>query len=512
MAIHKQSALRSSGLQSLLWLPAGVIGAALLFGPLLTRAWPLGDGGLFYVFTRALMAHNFHLPAEVIYNGESLPFAYPPLGFYLAGGISWLLKVPLLQVFLWLPAVLTWLQIPLFYLLTQELFDRREFHLGSTMLFMADHTRYSWLLFGGGVTRALAYTLALLGMWFAARFFKRQRLRDWLWASLLGGAVLTAHAGTGFAYSLLLTGVLLGLGVRNWLRGSKSEWKRTAGLLLATAGLVLFFSAPWWSTVMRYHGWQPFQWAFFSGFSGWYKSMWIFFPFLPYTPLKTVSWVAVLAWIGLLSAHYPASRRWPLFFFIILIFALMPRSAPRLVSPLLAWLAYMGVEQILHGLSKREHLIGYGFIFFIVFTVAGLETLSMPGITALEAAQLRALDEQLPRQASVLVLPPQTWAAEWEKEWLPAVTNLRVALLVQGSEWNGQFMERIWVQEVFRFGWKQKGVQAIEEALKTRPHLADYIWVLPEYPLACEALQGQDFLEPQPWRWNQGCLFRIHHP
>ena len=53
--------------------------------PVLTADFPLNDGGLFYAMTRDLQHANFLLPATTSYNGLGIPFAYPPLGFYVAG-------------------------------------------------------------------------------------------------------------------------------------------------------------------------------------------------------------------------------------------------------------------------------------------------------------------------------------------------------------------------------------------------------------------------------------------
>ncbi len=44
----------------------------------------VNDGGFFFSMTRDLEASNFRIPAFTTYNGGHIPFAYPPLGFYLA--------------------------------------------------------------------------------------------------------------------------------------------------------------------------------------------------------------------------------------------------------------------------------------------------------------------------------------------------------------------------------------------------------------------------------------------
>jgi len=46
--------------------------------------FPLNDGGLFFSMARDLKRAHYALPGEKSYNGADLPFAYPPLGIYLA--------------------------------------------------------------------------------------------------------------------------------------------------------------------------------------------------------------------------------------------------------------------------------------------------------------------------------------------------------------------------------------------------------------------------------------------
>ncbi|HTE83970.1 MAG TPA: hypothetical protein VK821_04495, partial [Dehalococcoidia bacterium] len=65
--------------------------------------FPLNDGGMFYVMTRELQRSHYLLPAFTSYNGAHIPFAYPPLGFYLAGLLSAGLHLSLLTVFRFLP-------------------------------------------------------------------------------------------------------------------------------------------------------------------------------------------------------------------------------------------------------------------------------------------------------------------------------------------------------------------------------------------------------------------------
>jgi len=91
------------------------MGAALRLYTAYQAGFPINDGGLFYKMTRAIQYNNYLLPEYVYYNGLEIPFAYPPFGFYLAGLINDLLGIPLIKVFLWLPAIVLSFSVYVFY-------------------------------------------------------------------------------------------------------------------------------------------------------------------------------------------------------------------------------------------------------------------------------------------------------------------------------------------------------------------------------------------------------------
>ena len=89
--------------------------------PVLTNDFPLNDGGLFYSMIRDLQENRFVLPFFTSYNHAQLPYAYPPLAFYLAGFISSLFQIPPLDIIRFLPPIVSVFSIPLFYLLAKRL-------------------------------------------------------------------------------------------------------------------------------------------------------------------------------------------------------------------------------------------------------------------------------------------------------------------------------------------------------------------------------------------------------
>ena len=116
--------------------------AAIIFGswfrlfPVYEAKFPINDGGLFFRMTEAILENSFRLPAYIQYNGLEIPFAYPPLGFYLAGAISTIPGIKLIQVFLYLPAVILIIILFAFFALANSIFESKLL-AGLATLFLA---------------------------------------------------------------------------------------------------------------------------------------------------------------------------------------------------------------------------------------------------------------------------------------------------------------------------------------------------------------------------------------
>jgi hypothetical protein len=106
----------------LMW--ALIFGAYVRILPVLQAGFPLEDGGLFYTMTADLQRNGFILPAETSYNQPlGIPFAYPPLPFYVAGLAQSLSGLPLSEIIRWLPVFFSLLTLPAFYLLAKTLLN-----------------------------------------------------------------------------------------------------------------------------------------------------------------------------------------------------------------------------------------------------------------------------------------------------------------------------------------------------------------------------------------------------
>lgn len=230
------------------WLAAPLlVGAAVVLVYLLTHPYPAYGAGLYLRIAERIAENGYRLPAHIPgYTGEGVPFAYPPLMFYLGAAAMDLGGVSPLTLSRYVPAVATvGYLLPYYYLSRELLGDRVEASLATTLLAVAPPT-LQWHLSAGGFVRAPAFLLAVTGCYAGVRLFRSDG-RRWVWllagTLLFGLTVLTHPVYTvffGVSYLLLY-----------------AAFDRTPrGLLLGAvvAGGGLALAAPWWLQVLSTHG------------------------------------------------------------------------------------------------------------------------------------------------------------------------------------------------------------------------------------------------------------------
>jgi 4-amino-4-deoxy-L-arabinose transferase-like glycosyltransferase len=128
---------------------AAALVAALLFRIYLLAAhdFPINDGALFLEFIRATAATFPGLPTEAAYNGLILPFAYPPLSFWL-GALLTKAGVDSLAVVRVLPILMNMGYVLLFALLLLKSGRSRAFTALAILLLAVNLRSFEWLLMG----------------------------------------------------------------------------------------------------------------------------------------------------------------------------------------------------------------------------------------------------------------------------------------------------------------------------------------------------------------------------
>ncbi|HZR98106.1 MAG TPA: hypothetical protein VFE37_05335 [Chloroflexota bacterium] len=438
---------------------AVVVGALVRAGHTLASDFPLNDGGLFYVMVRDLQAAGFALPATTTYNDAALPYAYPPLGFYLAGLLAAVGPWSLLDEFRWLPLAFSVLTIPAFWLLARDLLPDRRAALLATGAFALLPMSFQWVIMGGGLTRGLGFVWAILALWQVHRLYTWPGRATLLLAIVL--AALTVLSHPAMAWFLAYSSIVLFLAHGR----SAAALRRSVLVALGTVAL----TAPWWVAVLSRHGVYPLV---ASGGSGWgpfapLQLLTLAITNEPFFPvLGALAALGALACLRTRRAWLPAwvgvmvllDARSPLATASVPIALLAGIGASQVLLPWLGWAAPDGSagardsSAAAPGARRRPPALVWavgGFIAFLATLGATVDLNGvLGGLTAEQRAGMRWAAEATPPGARFLIVTGSLFPTrDRVSEWFPALGGRVSVTTIQGYEWArddsfGQRVER----------------------------------------------------------------------
>ncbi len=225
-----------------------LIGLAIRMGPALQTNFPLNDGSLFYAMIIDLQEAGYALPSTTTYNFAEIPFAYPPMAFYITGLLGDIFQVSILTLVRILPSIISAMCIPVFYFLAKELTRSKIQIVFGTLIFALLPRVFAWHIMGGGITRSFGMLFAMLTMMYAYRFYIRHEKRHLPVLILVGSLTFATHSEA--TVHTVITVLVFYL------------WKDRSikGLLysLIIAGGILLLTSPWWGLVLSRYGIDPF--------------------------------------------------------------------------------------------------------------------------------------------------------------------------------------------------------------------------------------------------------------
>lgn len=423
---------RKLDFSTLLLFTALLFGIIIRFYPALTNGFPLNDGGMFYTMIQDLKANGYTIPQFTTYNDSDIPFAYPPLGFYIASLFGFLLGSDL-TVFLYLPALINTLSILAFYFFAKEILDSRITASLATIIYALSARAFVWQIMGGGITRAFGMLFLLLMLWQLIQLFKHYQHKHLILAILFGAGAVTSHPQTALHAALggLFIFLFYGLNKRGFL----------SAILVGLGVAVL--SSPWWLTVLSRHGVEPFISAgqtsqrtiesYFSLFQFDGLGDYLFLPTL------------ILALIGM----YLAIKQKNFFFitWILLAYLADPRGGDGISLLSFATLAGIGllktVEQINNNqfsspfINSKVHI---ALMFLILFLFIGGSIFDFQLVnTSLKTGDLEMIEwvntNVEDNKTFLLATGLEFSMTDPLQEWFPALTNQHSKTTMQGLEW-----------------------------------------------------------------------------
>ena len=222
-----------------------LVGSVVVVAYLLTHPYPAYGAGLYLRMAERVVENGYRLPTHVPgYTDGGVPFAYPPLVFYLGALAMDVGGVDPLTLSRYVPAIVTVGYLVPYYFLSRELLgDRAEASLATTLLAVAAPT-LQWHLSAGGFVRTPAFLLAVTGCYAGVRLFRSGEVRWLVLGTLLFGLTVLTHPvyTVFFGVSYLLFYAAFDRTLRGLLLGA----------VVAGGGLAL--AAPWWLQILGTHG------------------------------------------------------------------------------------------------------------------------------------------------------------------------------------------------------------------------------------------------------------------
>lgn len=458
---------------------ATLLGFLVRAAHVVTADFPLNDGGLFYVMVEELQRAHYRLPAFSSYNASAIAFAYPPLGFYIAGVLAQATPLTLIDIFRFLPLVISTLTIVAFAFLASSILRKTETVIAAVFAFALIPRSFIWLVMGGGMTRSFGFLFAILALYSVHRLYTVRDARYVMGATLCAGLTALSHIGTVpfLAFSMVVLFLFYG-------------WHRHAVIsscVIAVGTLVI--TAPWWMTIIAVHGVEPFRAAAATGSSvfsdsearravmGLLARLGVGSATGGSTAEPLFPLLGTMAFLGAL--YSVVSNKWQLVAWWLATIFLDVRAGATYATVPIAMLAGIGIMEVLYrvlhirdaipDVSKwdavrpnqvfsmsgtprvtylpRQMVPIIILIFLLAYAVASAVSKHPALISDLnylvalsghEREAMLSAGSVTDRSSRFLVLPESQWnpwTADKTSEWFPALTGKVSVATVQGTEW-----------------------------------------------------------------------------
>lgn len=466
---------------------AVVAGIVVRWGFISEADFPTNDGGFFYSMISDLIANNFRLPEYTSYNLAEIPFAYPPLAFYLVGALVKVTGLPIIKLLQYLPLIISVLTIPAFYAASNIFFPNDQFYRAlASFLFATLPRSFEWFVMGGGITRSLGFLFALLAITFYAKAAIGRKIgTDLFLAGLFSSFTVLSHpvASIFLAFSIIVLTVYY--------------WPTKFYVPLIAGALVLLITSPWWVTILSNNGLAPFIGASNTGHMDWFNVRYLLTQNFDFENRFFLHQVSFLAIMGLFNEQ----KRKALFLGILvgLGYLFVPRGGVDFLTAYLALLATLGFSMISEawwkvrsnlndreeerpGLGRRARIL---LAYLVIYTFIGAYSYKYVDgkvdlhLTEGDYQAMVWIKENTDITDRLIHLPPnssyQDWWNDYFGEWMPALTERQNVATVQGYEWlPGEFNDRIEQYMALRRCAVQ-GAKCLEEWVNTYDNEYEYL-------------------------------------
>ncbi len=426
-------------------LIACAIGIAVLVRVTIVLAsdFPLNDGGMFFAMVRDLQASHYALPSVTTYNTSEIPFAYPPLGLYVAAFVNDATPLGLTTIFRFLPLIVNSLMLVAFFAFARRMLDSRAAVVTAVFVFGMLPATMQWMIMGGGITRSFGFLFAVLAIGQVHAMYTSGKLWRVPVVTLLTSLVMLSHIEMAW-FTAIVSGLMF-VAYGRTPRGVLASLVVAAGTLLLTS--------PWWGTVLREHGTAPFVASLHSGVA-WRDPIYLLIRFdATVEPLFAL--VAALGLLGIFACL--ARRQYLLPCWVLAAAVLDPRAFPASASMPLALLSAISVHDVLLPLIVQRRALSLappaqdapgraapawlaggalalGVCYLVLSALINSPSL-LTGMTSDERDAMRWAAAKTAPDARFAVISADGWSVDRTSEWFPVLAERKSVATVQGSEW-----------------------------------------------------------------------------
>lgn len=397
--------------------------------------YPMGFAGLYTLIAEEIVKYNFLLPFSVPFYGPGgIPFAYPPLAFYIMAFFIGPLKISSLLYLRFAPPLFYLFSSLLFYALVKEYTKSRRIGFISSILFAYSSTNYYIHGTSGGSVRGLALCFLFAGLLIFLRNIDQFKLKSIILSGLFFSLTILTHLSYAFVFATVLLVVIL-CKPFNWKR-----WGVT--ILLGVTGLIL--SSPWWGTIIHRFGVEVFSLAFASHGNNYFlkilsgeKSLidWLSVSFGTFSLNQNFSVFALLGLVYMILG----GEIFPLLLFVLLMFSSSENGRYLvMLGSLTAGLLISKISRLLAFWrnNKRWQLSEFVIILFSLFLICNTEVNNIinykPVITKELVDFSILVRKNVSKDANYLFIIGHS---DQEAEWLPYFFDLTPSVGPWGGEW-----------------------------------------------------------------------------
>jgi hypothetical protein len=229
-----------------------IICAYLYFFNSFRYSFPVGYSGLYALMAEELKSNSFRLPWTIPFYGPGgIPYAYPPLGFYLEAISTNIFHVSTFTYLRFIPPSLTIVFIVLDYILIRKIASSRLIAIIGISLTASAGPIYEYHVEAAGMVRALALIFAITSLIFTwDALVNQDSRRSSFLRSLLAGIALGLTVLSHLSYALFS---ILGILIFTLFINTKKLLERFI-LLMVIFGSGLFLSSLWWLRLLSRYG------------------------------------------------------------------------------------------------------------------------------------------------------------------------------------------------------------------------------------------------------------------